>query len=153
MTQLFKTRIFLCLFLSFILTNTFGQTTTKEITDKFFSIYSKNPAKAIDYGFSTNKWLDRKIDAVTDLKNKLKNLIDLCGDYYGYELLSEKTAGENIKMVTFIVRYDREPIRFTFFFYKPNGTWRLNNFSYDEDIDKDLEEATKAYRLKENLNF
>ncbi|MBS1776286.1 MAG: hypothetical protein JSS64_08415 [Bacteroidetes bacterium] len=153
MTRFLKTIPFLFLLFSFGLTKTFGQTTTQEITDKFFTLYSKDPAKAVDYGFSTNKWMDRKLDAVTDLKNKLKNLIDLCGDYCGYEMLSEKTAGQNIKMVTFIVKYDREPIRFTFFFYKPKDKWQLNNFSYDEDIDKDLEEATKAYRLKENINW
>ena len=130
-----------------------GQATTKEITDKFFSIYSKEPIKAVDYVFSTNKWLARKQDDVANLKNKLKNSLDLCGDYYGYELLSEKTAGQNIKMVTFVVRHDREPIRFTFLFYRPKDNWRLNNFSFDEDIDKDLEEATKAYRLKENIGF
>ena len=153
MTRLFL-RLTLIGFISLtFIAPSFGQTTTKEITDKFFEIYAKEPAKAVDYGFSTNKWMDRKLDAVTDLKNKLKNLIDLCGDYFGYELLSEKTAGQNIKMVTFIVKYDREPLRFIFFFYKPKDKWQLNNFSYDEDIDKDLEEATKAYRLNENINW
>jgi len=100
----------LTFFICFV--KTVAQTTTKEITDKFFSIYATDPSKAVDYGFSTNKWLERKQDDVANLKSKLKNLIDLCGEYYGYELLSEKTAGQNIKLVTFIVRYDREPIRF-----------------------------------------
>jgi hypothetical protein len=153
MTRHLQKLTFIGLAFMLFLSKSFGQTTTKEITDKFFAIYLKDPTKAVDYGFSTNKWLDRKQDEVANLKSKLKNLIDLCGDYYGYELLSEKTAGQNIKMVTYIVRYDREPIRFTFFFYKPKDTWRLNNFSYDEDMDKDLEEATKAYRLKENINW
>lgn len=153
MNKLYKTLFFASLLFFLGLTNTFCQSSTKEITDKFFSIYAKDPSKAIEYGFSTNKWMDRKLDAVTDLKNKLKNLIDLCGEYYGYEMLSETTAGENIKMVTFIVKYDREPIRFSFFFYKPKDKWQLNNFSYDEGIDEDLEEAAKAYRLKENMNW
>jgi hypothetical protein len=130
----------------------FGQTTEKEITEKFFSIYQKDPIKAVEYAFSTNKWFDRNQDGVANLKSKLKNLVDLCGDYYGYELLSQKTAGQSITTITFIVKYDREPIRFTFNLYKAKDTWRVNNFSYDEDIDTDLEEATKAYRLKENNN-
>jgi hypothetical protein len=37
--------------------------------------------------------------------------------------------------------------------YKAKDIWRVNNFSYDENIDDDLEEATKAYRLKENINW
>ncbi len=143
---------FIGLLFTIFSTPIFGQTTEKEITDKFFSIYQKDPIKAVEYAFSTNKWFDRNQDGVANLKSNLKNLIDLCGDYYGYELLSQKTAGQSITTITFIVKYDREPIRFTFNFYKANDTWRVNNFSYDEDIDNDLEEATKAYRLKENNN-
>jgi hypothetical protein len=150
--QVFKL-LFTGLLLLICLTKSFGQSTTTEITNKFFSLYAKDAIKAVDYAFSTNKWFDRQQDGVANLKNKLKNTIDLCGEYYGYELLSEKTAGPSIKMITYIVKYDREPIRFTFFMYKANDTWRVNNFSYDEDIDKDLEEATKAYRLKENINW
>jgi hypothetical protein len=153
MTRQIKKLTFAGLFLFACLTKSIGQTTTNEITDKFFSLYSKDPIQAVDYAFSTNKWFDRQQDAVTNLKNKLKTTIGLCGDYYGYELLSEKTAGPSIKMITYIVKYDREPIRFTFFFYKPKDSWRVSNFSYDENIDNDLEEATKAYRLKENINW
>ena len=140
----------LILILLFSLTNLFAQASRKEILDNFFSIYSKDPVKAIEYGFSTNKWMDRKQDEITSMKNKLKNLVELLGDYYGYDLLSEKTAGQNITLATYIIRYEREPIRFTFLFYKPKDKWQLNNFSYDESIDQDLEEAAKAYRLKEN---
>ncbi len=136
-----------------ILYKSIGQTTTKEITDKFFSLYSTDPQKAVEYGFSTDKWFDKKQDGVSNLKNKLKDLVELVGEYEGYELLSEKTAGSNIKMITYIVRYEREPIRFTFLFYKPKDKWQINNLSFDEDIDKDLEEATKAYRLRENNIF
>jgi hypothetical protein len=56
-------------------------------------------------------------------------------------------------MITYIVKYDREPLRFTFFFYKPKDVWRVSNFSYDENISDELEEAAKVYRLKENINW
>ena len=152
MTKQFLRLTFIGLFSLTFITKSFAQTTTKEITDKFFALYAKEPIKAVEYAFSTNKWFDRKQDGVANLKNKLKSIIDITGDYYGYELLSEKTAGQSITMVTYIVKYDRQPFRFTFFFYKVKDTWRVNNFSFDDDIDKDLEEATKAYRLKENTN-
>ena len=118
-----------------------AQVTTKEISDNFFSIYAKDPFKAIDYAFSTNKWMETKVEGISELKNKLKKLTDVCGDYYGYEQISEKTAGSSISAVSFIVKYDRQPFRFIFFFYKVKDTWRVNNFSYDEDIGKDLKES------------
>jgi hypothetical protein len=138
------------LLLTLIITESSGQTTANEITDKFFSIYSKDPLKAVDYAFSTNKWFDKQQDAVVGVKNKINNLTELVGDYYGYELLAEKSAGPNVKIITFIARYDREPLRFIFLMYKAKDSWRVNNFSFDEDLGDELTESAKAYRLKEN---
>jgi hypothetical protein len=116
-----------------------GQATIKEITDKFFNLYSTDPQKAIEYGFSTNKWFDKKQDDISTLKSKLKDFMGLVGEYEGYEFLSEKSAGSNLKMITYIVRYEREAVRFIFLFYKPKDKWQLNNFSFDENIDKELQ--------------
>jgi hypothetical protein len=122
----------------YCLSKSFAQSTTKEIEDTFFTIYSKDPGKAVEYAFSTNKYFRNLHDDVAKLSKKLKILIFQCGDYCGYELLTEKTAGQNLKMVTYILRYSREPIRFTFFLYKPNDKWQVNDFAFDEDIDKNL---------------
>ena len=138
------------LMLSLIITETTAQTTPTEITDKFFSIYSKDPIKAVEYAFATNKWFDKKQDAIVGVKNKIKNLTELVGDYYGYELLTVKTAGPSVKVMTFVVKYDREPLRFIFLMYKAKDTWRVNNFSFDEELGDELTESVKAYRLKEN---
>jgi hypothetical protein len=51
------------------------------------------------------------------------------------------------------VKYDRQPIRFNFLFYSPNGQWQLQNFSFDDGIDEELKEAAKIYKLKENLDY
>jgi hypothetical protein len=125
------------------LTNSFAQTTIKEITDKFFQLYAKDPSAALDYGFSTNKWVDTKQEDIVNLKKNLKSLVDLCGEYYSYELISEKNAGQHIKLMTYIVHYDREPVRLSFLFYQPKDSWRLYNFSYSENIDADLQPAVK----------
>ena len=88
-------------FLTILCTGATGQTTPKEITDKFFALYATDPIKAVEYGFSTNKWSARKPDAITDLENKLKDLVSLLGDYYGYEELTEKSAGETTRWLRF----------------------------------------------------
>lgn len=136
---------------SFITAQSRGQSTTKEISEKFFGMYASDPVKAVDYAFTTNKWFAKKTDDLISLKNKLKNLVDLLGNYYGYEVLTEKTAGENIKVVTYIARYDREALRFILIYYRPKDTWQVQNLSFDEDLTGELEEASKIYRLKENL--
>jgi hypothetical protein len=142
-----------CLLFALVSFRGISQSTIKEITDKFFILYSSDPLKAIDYAFSTNKWFETNKDGVDTLKNTIKEQFALLGEYYGYEEISEKTAGQSTTMVTFIVRYDKEPIRFSFLFYKPKDVWRVNNFSYDENIGKDLDDASKFYFLRENMPY
>lgn len=128
-----------------------AQSTIEEITSEFFSTYEKSPQKAVDYAFSTNKWMiDRKKDGIENVKNRLANLLGLVGDYYGYEKITEKSIGESYKLVSYMLKYDRQPVRFTFVFYKPKEKWQVQNFQYDDNLDDELEEAGKVYRLKEN---
>lgn len=131
----------------------YAQSTGKEITDRFFDLYKEDPTKAVDYAFATNKWMERNKDGVVKLKNQLSNTLELIGDYYGYEQITEKSAGENFKLVSYLLRYDRQPLRFTFVLYRPNGEWQLQNFQFDDNVDEELEEAGKVYRLKENFEW
>jgi hypothetical protein len=130
--------------------SSFGQTTSEEIIEHFFQVYKKDPSAAVDDFFSHNKWISGKKDDVTNLKVQLKNWIDQVGEYHGYELITEKSIGNSYKLFSYLIKYDREPIRFMFLLYKPADTWQTQSFSFNHNMDDELEEAAKAYRLKEN---
>ena len=129
-----------------------AQDDPQKIIDKFFNLYKKNANEAIDYIFSTNKWMNDSKDQIENVKFKLNSTLKLLGDYTGHNLMTKRTVGEYLALYTFMVRYDRQPLRFTLLFYKPKNEWRLQNFSYDDNIDEELKEAAKAYRLKENFD-
>ena len=120
-----------------------AQATEREITEEFFRLYAIDPLKALDYAFSTNKWMERNKDAVESLKNQYYNLLPLIGNYNGYELISEKSMGENLKLASFMAKYDRQPIRWTFILYKPKDTWQVQNLKFDDKLGSDLEESSK----------
>tara|TARA_R110002049_G_C8859615_1_gene538081 strand:+ start:79 stop:537 length:459 start_codon:yes stop_codon:yes gene_type:complete len=129
-----------------------AQSTTEEITTEFFKTYEKSPQKAVDYVFGTNKWMiDRNKDGIENVKSQLTNFLGLVGEYYGYEKITEKSVGKSFKLVSYMIKYDRQPMRFTFVFYKPNDKWQVQNFKFDDSLDDELEESGKVYRLKENL--
>lgn len=144
-----KRKLTLLAFIAFVVFTMKAQTSPKEITDKFFSLYATDPIKAVDYAFSTNKWFDRQQDAVENLKTKLKDLVGLCGNYCGFEVLSQKVSGASMVAQTFIVRYEREPVRFTFVFYKPKETWMVDKFAFDEGLGRELEDAVKQSGTKD----
>jgi len=131
------------LLITLIASNLYAQPSEKDITNEFFKLYSIDPMKAFDYAFATNIWMERNQDAVDNLKNQYSNLLALIGQYHGYELITEKSIGERLKLFSFMVKYERQPIRLTFIFYKPHKTWQVQNLKYDDKLDEELEEASK----------
>jgi hypothetical protein len=130
--------------------NSFGQATNSKIIEPFFKEYKIDPIKAYENLFVGNKWMKDKKSELETIKIKLNDLVSTLGEYYGYEIITEKKAGESLILQSFLVKYERQPLRFTFLLYKPNDSWQIQNFSYDANIDDELEEAAKAYRLKYN---
>ncbi|NND16143.1 MAG: hypothetical protein HKN89_07440 [Eudoraea sp.] len=120
-----------------------GQTTHESITEEFFKQYALDPIKAFDYAFATNIWMERNQDAVDNLKNQYSTLLPLIGQYHGYDLIVEKSIGSHLKLQSFFLRYDRQPIRLTFVLYRPNDKWQVQNLKYDDNLPEELEESAK----------
>jgi len=142
--------LFAMVLLSF---SAFAQNEPQKIIDEFFKLYKeKGPSTSVDYIFSTNKWMSESKDQIENVKFKLNSTVKLVGDFAGYSLITKKSIGDHLALYTFMVRYDRQPLRFSMLFYKPTNDWKLYNFSFDDGMDEELKEASKAYRLKENFD-
>lgn len=133
------------LFISII---SFGQNQPEDITRNFFIEYSKNPTNAVDNIYATNKWMSRAKDAIDNLKKNVQGYTeDFIGKYYGYEIITKKQLSESFVLISYLVKYERQPLRFTFELYKPNDKWILFSFNIDSDIDDEVEQAAKIYNL------
>ncbi len=134
--------------------NSFSQSdlTPEQIVEVFFNQYdSEGIDSALEYIFSTNKWIAGNKEGLNNLKSPLKDLVSQVGEYRGKELIAKKSIGENYILWSYMIKYDRQPVRFQFIFYKPSDKWQLQDFRYDDDLDTELIEAANAYRLMENL--
>lgn len=107
---------------------------------------SGNSDKALDYIFSTNKYAKESEKSINELKRNLSNAINAYGPFIDFELLSKKTAGNSLVLYTFIARHDRTPLTFRIFLYKPKDYWQLQNITFDNKIDEELDEASKLYK-------
>lgn len=138
--------VFLTIFTSSI-TNIKAQSSEKDIPKEFFKIFETNPLKAMDYAFSTNKWMERNVDGIESVKTKFKDIVPLIGKYYGFELIAEKSIGANLKLQSYLARYDRQPVRFTFILYKPRDKWQVQNLNWDVNVEDEIEESAKQNRI------
>ena len=143
-------KIFLIVTSVLIALSSYSQMTKEDITANFFIEYQKDPLAAYGKLFSRNKWMASQQSTIETNKIKLKDLLDQLGSYHGVEFITEKQAGPSYILKSFLAKYDRQPVRFTFILYKPKDTWLLQNVIWDVDIDEELKEAAKIDRLRAN---
>ena len=128
-----------------------AQKTPQEIINNFFSSYEKDAGKAVKEMYKTNIWTERIKDDIENIAIKLNGLtLDYVGKYYGYELITNKKFSESFELYSYLIKYDRQPIRFTFKFYKPNDKWMLYSFKFDDSFTEEIEESAKLYYLDLN---
>ena len=126
----------------------YGQESPQDIIKNFFNVYNKNSSKAIDELYATNPWSIRIKDGIENVKKEINSYtVDYVGKYYGYELITKKQFSESFVLYSYLVKYDRQPMRFIFKFYKPNDKWTLYSFKVDSSLDVEIEEAAKLYYL------
>lgn len=118
-----------------------AQATIEEITSKFFSTYAEDPMAAVDYAFSTNTWITQyNQEGIASVKGRLNDLIQQVGPYVGYESIGQRNVGSSYIQKRYMVRYDRQPIRFIFVFYKTESDWKVQNFKFDDKIEEEFKD-------------
>ena len=124
--------------------------TEKEVIEEFFKIYKEDTGKALDYLYSTNVWImNSKSDQIKLLRSQLNQFQDMVGDYIGYEYIGDARLGKSFSSFIYLVKYDRQPVRFSFEFYKPRDKWIIYAFKFDDSFNKDFEEAIKYRYLNQ----
>jgi len=118
-----------------------------EIVEDFFKTYEINPVKAVGELYAYSPYLDKMEDEVADLKDQIKDLGSILGKLHGEELFLEKDIKDVFVRITYIVKYDRQPIQMHFEFYQPDDQWNLHAFTYDDSFDDELENAMKLEML------
>lgn len=124
------------------------------IIQAFFENYeSKGAGSAVDELYATNPWTSRIQDAINNVRTQLERFNeDLVGKYHGYEKLTTKKIGESYVLYSYFIKFDRQFLRLTFQFYKPDKKWRLASFQFDDSFDEEIEEAARLYYLDLNEN-
>ncbi|PLW94502.1 MAG: hypothetical protein C0592_02600 [Marinilabiliales bacterium] len=114
----------------------FAQNTTYQgVVEEFFKLYEENgPNEAVDFIFSTNKYLESNTDQVTAIKLKLGTAVAVIGEYSGYEPVIVKEIGQSMVQGTYMVKYARQPLFFTFIMYKPDKYWQIQTLRFDDKL-------------------
>lgn len=125
-----------------------AQNAPDSMIHRFFSKYQEKRNDALYDIYASNPW--KSSDEVYAVKTRLSNTVTAIGKYIGYELITRKSIGDNFILCSYMVRYEREPVRFTFVFYRSKDSWILYDLKFDDDLESELQKAASAQWLPEN---
>lgn len=129
-------------------TTTYSQNSSDDIIKDFFTEYSNKPALAIEKIYQTSIWTSRLKEGIEQMKNEVNRYtVDYIGKYYGQELIVKKQLSNNFILYSYLIKYDRQPLRFIFKLYKPNDKWVLFSLKIDDALDVEIEESAKLYNI------
>lgn len=120
----------------------------KSLIKDFFDRYKIEGAdKSLDYIFSSTK----SVSGIENLKSKLDSTRSQTGAFTGYSLVAQKTIGDGMILLSYLVKHKNDPLRFTFIYYKPEDHWILYKFYFDTDLVEELEYSGKLYFINEGM--
>jgi len=120
------------------------------IVEQFFYIFQNVSCdSAINYIFSTNKWMVVSQSLVDDIKKNLKRATSVLGPYYGYEVITKKYIGSSFVTMDYMLKYDKLPIKFSFILYKPDNKWQIHNVNFTDKFEKDFEDAPNVKAIQQ----
>lgn len=113
----------------------FSQNNPEDILDVFFDTFKTDMNKAIDYLFSTNELIAPNQEGIKSIKERLEVSRKLLGNYYGQELISLEKAGDSYLRYTYMLRYDRQPVKIIIVMYRPDTKWKVQNLNFEDKMD------------------
>lgn len=118
------------------------------LTRDFFNKYKTEGAdKSLDYIFSSTK----SVSGIENLKVKLDSVRLQIGEFTGYSQVAQKSVGDGMVLLSYLVKHKNDPLRFTFIYYKPEDHWVLYKFYFDTDLVEELEYSGKLYFINEGV--
>ena len=113
------------------------------LVDEFFRLLARGDLD-LAYGTLTKgSKVMGKAEDVRVLKQKTKEAIELFGAIAGHELVETKPVGASLMRRTYLSLGSEFPLRWRFYFYNANGTWRLIDMRVDDQLVGLFDEAAE----------
>jgi len=138
-------KIITFLIATFLVLNVYSQNYGKNdsiLVYTFINKFEKSGINnAIDFVYSTNSWINADNANIENVKSEVNSVIGTLGAYYGYDFIKKSQLSNCLVTYSFIMRFDKQPIRFVFVLYKPKDEWRFQLFNYDGNIIEEMQNS------------
>ncbi len=115
-----------------------------QMAQRFFSALQKADVDgAYDHLTRGSKIAERPEESKA-LRAKTREALDVFGVLIGYQMIESKNVGERLLRRTYVSLGKEFPLRWRFYFYKPELAWRLVDLRVDDRLSGIFEEPDDA---------
>ncbi|MCE9608671.1 MAG: hypothetical protein K8R23_00425 [Chthoniobacter sp.] len=105
-----------------------------QIVAAFFSLLQKSSVDAAYASLTRGSRIAEKPEELKLLKAKTNEAIEVFGAISGHDLVETKVVGARLVRTTYVSHGRTFPLRWRFYFYNPDGTWRLIDLRVDDKL-------------------
>jgi hypothetical protein len=107
----------------------------KDKVEQFFnSVVSGKISSGYDQLFIGSSIPKDKPQAVTMLKQQTESSLPIFGKVLGYEYVTEEKFGTSVVRYVYILKSEKGPTTWEFFFYRPRNDWFLANVIFNDQF-------------------
>lgn len=70
------------------------------------------------------------------LEENANTILARYGELLGYEQAEQQQIGSSLVRFTYLAKYERHALRWSFDFYRPDDRWLLNSFWWDDSVEE-----------------
>jgi len=119
---------------------------SKMSIDSFFQkVRDSNYKGAINGLLAQNENIDLRDSSTISLVTKFENINFISGSFKGYSIINSKLIGNDLGVFSCLAKYEKKFYRFVFVFYNNSISIKIYKFSFDDDLDVELQESIKPY--------
>jgi len=115
-----------------------------QMVAQFFVSLQKNEVDAAYANLTKGSQIAEKPQELKQLKQKTQVAIEVFGAINGYDLVDSKSVGSRLVRTTYASHGKVYPLRWRFYFYKPDDTWRLIDMRVDDKLSGMFDEPEDA---------
>jgi hypothetical protein len=88
--------------------------------------------KAVDDLSAGSAVMTEKKQMMDTVKAKIKATLPRYGKSAGYEVATEKPYGTSVVRLVYILKLEKHPLIWDFYFYRPNKSWICAQFTFND---------------------
>jgi hypothetical protein len=112
----------------------FAQTPSERVEEFLRQVTTSESDKAMDRLFAGSGFAESKPQDIVTLKSQTKMAMGLYGLPLGIEKIREEDLSPSLKRLVYLQKFEKYPVAWEFYFYKPKDDWVINTLNFKDQI-------------------